>query len=76
MTHSTDDAHAVAKMITDGEFSNKFWFGMVLVGNLMPLVAMLLGPPTVIAPAAIAILIGLWFAEEIWVKAPQRIPLA
>ena len=76
MTHSTDDAHAAVKMITDGEFSNRFWFGMILVGNLLPLVGILLGPPAVIAPAGVAILLGLWFAEDIWVKAPQRIPLA
>src|SRR5262249_24427413 len=36
-THSTDDAHAVVKMITRGRFSYQFWFGVVLVGNLLPL---------------------------------------
>lgn len=75
-THSTDDAHAVAKMIASGEFSNKFWFGMILIGNILPLMALLLGPPVVMAPAGILILIGLWFAEHIWVKAPQLIPLS
>jgi formate-dependent nitrite reductase membrane component NrfD len=75
-THSTSDAHAVAKMITSGEFSDKFWFGMVLVGNILPLMALLLGPPAVMAPAGVLILLGLWLAEDIWVKAPQRIPLS
>ncbi|HEY2847851.1 MAG TPA: NrfD/PsrC family molybdoenzyme membrane anchor subunit [Pyrinomonadaceae bacterium] len=75
-THSTDDAHTVVKMITDGEFSNKFWFGMVLVGNVLPLIALILGPAAAAAPAAVLILVGLWFAEDIWVKAPQRIPLS
>jgi Fe-S-cluster-containing dehydrogenase component/formate-dependent nitrite reductase membrane component NrfD len=75
-THSTEDAHAVAKLITSGEFSNKFWFGMVLAGNILPLMALLLGPPAVMLPAAVLILIGLWFAEDIWVKAPQLIPLS
>ncbi|MFL6374126.1 MAG: NrfD/PsrC family molybdoenzyme membrane anchor subunit, partial [Pyrinomonadaceae bacterium] len=76
MTHSTDDAHAVAKSITDGEFSNKFWFGMVFLGNVLPVMALLLGPVAVLVPAGVAILIGLWFAEDIWVTAPQRIPLS
>ena len=75
-THSTDDAHAVAKMIRDGEFSNKFWFGMVLIGNVVPLMSLLLGPASVVPVAGVLILIGLWFAEDIWVKAPQCIPLA
>jgi Fe-S-cluster-containing dehydrogenase component/formate-dependent nitrite reductase membrane component NrfD len=75
-THATDDAHAVARMITNGEFSNRFWFGMVFAGNILPLMALLLGPPSAAAIAGASILIGLWFAEDIWVKAPQRIPLA
>src|SRR5207249_3890151 len=36
-THATDDAHTVVKMITRGQFSYQFWLGMVLVGNLLPL---------------------------------------
>jgi Fe-S-cluster-containing dehydrogenase component/formate-dependent nitrite reductase membrane component NrfD len=76
MTHSTDDAHAVAKSITDGEFSNKFWFGMVFLGNVLPLLAFVLGPAAATVPAAALILVGLGFAEDIWVKAPQRIPLS
>ena len=75
-THTTDDAHAVATMILDGEFSSKFWYGMILVGNLLPLMFLLLGPNSAAAPAGVLILIGLWFAEHIWVKAPQRIPLS
>jgi len=75
-THSTEDAHAVASMIFDGEFSSAFWFGMVLAGNLLPLMFLLLGPAGAAVPAGILILIGLWFAEHIWVKAPQRIPLS
>jgi formate-dependent nitrite reductase membrane component NrfD len=75
-THSTDDAHAVAAMILDGEFSAKFWYGMILVGNLLPLMFLLLGPDSAAGPAGVLILIGLWFAEHIWVKAPQRIPLS
>ena len=75
-THSTDDAHAVVEMILDGQFSSKFWYGMILVGNLLPLMALLLGPAAATVPAAALIIIGLWFAEHIWVKAPQRIPLS
>ena len=26
--------------------------------------------------SGVLIIIGLWFAEDIWVKAPQRIPLS
>jgi Fe-S-cluster-containing dehydrogenase component/formate-dependent nitrite reductase membrane component NrfD len=76
MTHATDDAHATVKMITGGEFSRAFWFGMILVGNILPLLLIFAGQPWAFALAGVLILIGLWFAENIWVKAPQRIPLS
>ncbi len=75
-THSTEDAHTTVKMIISGEFSRKFWFGMILAGNVAPLLALSTGQPISFVLAGILILIGLWFAEDIWVKAPQRIPLS
>jgi formate-dependent nitrite reductase membrane component NrfD len=75
-THTTEDAHRTVKMITNGEFSRKFWLGMIFVGNTLPLFLLLTGQPLAFALAGISILIGLWFAEDIWVKAPQRIPLS
>ena len=75
-THSTDDAHAVVKMITRGEFSRRFWLGMIFAGNLVPLFLLLAGMPYAFIASGAFILIGLWFAEDIWVKAPQLIPLS
>jgi formate-dependent nitrite reductase membrane component NrfD/formate hydrogenlyase subunit 6/NADH:ubiquinone oxidoreductase subunit I len=75
-THTTDDASATVKMITGGEFSRPFWFGMILAGNTVPLLLMFAGKSWAFALAGILILTGLYFAEHIWVKAPQRIPLS
>ena len=75
-THTTDDAHKTVQMITNGEFSRKFWLGMIFVGNTLPLFLLLTGQPLAFVAAGILILIGLWFAEDIWVKAPQQIPLS
>jgi Fe-S-cluster-containing dehydrogenase component/formate-dependent nitrite reductase membrane component NrfD len=75
-THTTEDAHTTVKSITKGEFRRAFWFGMILVGNILPVLLLLAGRPWAFALSGILILIGLWFAEDIWVKAPQRIPLS
>ena len=75
-THTTDDAHAAARMITSGEFSRGFRFGMILAGNTLPLILLLAGQIWAFALAGVLILTGLYFAEHIWVKAPQRIPLS
>jgi formate-dependent nitrite reductase membrane component NrfD len=76
-THSTEDADKVVKMITKGQFSWAFWWGMILFGNALPLALLLLtGNIFLIAFAGVLILIGLGFAQHIWVKAPQMIPLS
>jgi Fe-S-cluster-containing dehydrogenase component/formate-dependent nitrite reductase membrane component NrfD len=75
-THSTDDAHAVAKMITSGEFSRAFWLGMVLIGNILPMFLLSTGSSAGFALAGILILVGLYIGERIWVKAPQLVPLS
>lgn len=75
-THSTEDAHQTVKMIISGEFSRKFWLGMIFIGNIVPIGLILGGTPITAILAGISILVGLWFAEDIWVKAPQRIPLS
>jgi Fe-S-cluster-containing dehydrogenase component/formate-dependent nitrite reductase membrane component NrfD len=76
ITHTTEDAHKAVKMITKGEFSKIFWFGMIFAGNFLPILLLFTGQPTLFALAGMLIFIGLWFAEDIWVKAPQRIPLS
>ncbi len=75
-THTTDDAHKTVKSITHGEFSRKFWLGMIFAGNIVPLLLLFAGQTWAFALTGILIIIGLWFAEDIWVKAPQRIPLS
>jgi formate-dependent nitrite reductase membrane component NrfD len=75
-THSTNDAHEVAKMITRGQFSRSFWLGMVLVGNVLPLLLLFTGGSFSFALAGILILAGMYIGERIWVKAPQLVPLS
>src|SRR5688572_635139 len=75
-THTTDDAHAVAKMITSGQFSRAFWLGMILIGNVLPMFLLLTGSEFGFALAGILILAGLYIGERIWVKAPQLVPLS
>jgi hypothetical protein len=75
-THTTDDAKATIEMIIRGRFRVGFWAGMILVGNILPLVLLFLGQTEIVALSGILVLIGLYFAEHIWVRAPQMIPLS
>ncbi|HQU83642.1 MAG TPA: polysulfide reductase NrfD [Pyrinomonadaceae bacterium] len=75
-THTTEDAHKTVQMITRGEFARKFWLGMIVAGNVLPIILLLTGQVWLFVMAGVLVLIGLWFAEDIWVKAPQRIPLS
>lgn len=75
--HPTDDAKTVVKMITKGRYSNLFWLGVILVGNILPLAILLFGGTStmMLAAAGVVTLIGIYCTEHIWVEAPQRISL-
>ncbi|MGH1436852.1 MAG: 4Fe-4S dicluster domain-containing protein [Lewinella sp.] len=77
MTHPTVAAHEVVKMITKGRYATTFYLGAVLLGNIIPLVLLLMGASQMmIALAGIMVLAGIYFTEKIWVEAPQRISLS
>ena len=82
MTHPSRAAHNVVEMITKGRYKNLFWFFVVLIGNILPLLLLSfrgieesLGSMTMVI-ASILVLIGIYATEKIWIEAPQRIPLA
>ena len=77
MTHPTVDSHTVANMITRGRYATKFYVGVILIGNLLPLALLLLGAGNwALLAASAAVLVGIYFTEQIWVEAPQRIALS
>ncbi len=77
-THPTEDAKRTVDMILKGRYKNKFWFGVVVFGNLIPVVVLLFGgsDALTLAFAGSILLIGIYLTEDIWVEAPQRIPLS
>ena len=76
MTHPTVDTHTVVTMITKGRYARKFYLGVLILGNLVPLALLLFGTGTsILAAASVMVLLGILFTEQIWVEAPQRIAL-
>jgi hypothetical protein len=65
-------------MILKGRYKNQFWLGAILLGNIIPLGLLIFGgfTPLIGAIAGIAMLIGIYFNNHIWVEAPQRIQLS
>jgi Fe-S-cluster-containing dehydrogenase component/formate-dependent nitrite reductase membrane component NrfD len=76
-THPTVEAKRVVKMITRGQYRNRFYFGAILLGNIVPLIlALVMGSNgLVLAGAGALVLIGIYITEHIWVEAPQKIQL-
>ncbi len=84
-SHTTKEAEMTLEMIISGEFKLKFWLGMVLLGNFAPLGLSLVALGSNVAFNSMEtlsfligalVILGLWFAEDVWVKAPQKIPLS
>jgi len=77
ITHPNTATHTVVEMITKGRYKGLFWIGVVLIGNVIPLAALLFVPSAnILILASVLVLIGIYVTEKIWVEAPQRIPLA
>lgn len=76
-THPTEDAKYTVSMITKGRYSKLFYGGVLLIGNVLPIILMMTDSanPMLMAGAGVAVLLGIYFTEHIWVEAPQRIPL-
>ena len=77
-THPTKDAKTVVKMILKGRYKNMFWFGTILIGNIIPIALLCFGwaDPIMGTIAGLLMLAGIYINNHIWVEAPQRIPLS
>jgi formate-dependent nitrite reductase membrane component NrfD len=68
-----------ARLITKGIFSKLFWGGAVIIGVIIPVLALSSGaaqyPPIALLTAASA-LAGLFIWEHVWVQAGQAVPLS
>lgn len=68
-----------ARLITKGYFSKMFWGGAVILGVIVPLVALSSGAaqnPVIAVITSLLALGGLWLWEHIWVQAGQAVPLS
>lgn len=74
ITHPTQDAKTVVEMITKGRYKKMFWMGVIVFGNILPLLGLVTLANWPAIPAVVA-LIGIYITEKIWVEAPQRISL-
>lgn len=77
-THPTVDAKRAVELILKGRYSTKFWWGVILLGNIIPLASLIFLDlnNAVAIGISVLVLIGIYFTEQIWVEAPQRIPLS
>ena len=77
-THPTQDAKLTVASIVKGRYKKSFWIGVVLLGNIAPLLLLFLGDVSPLFHLGIAslVLLGIYITEDIWVEAPQRIPLS
>jgi len=71
----TPDSNKALNMIASGRYKRSFWFGVLLIGNIIPLLLILSGSHLVISIAGLMVISGVYLTNHIWVEAPQRIPL-
>jgi len=81
LPHVSEDVRLATLVLIKGQLSGRFWGLVVGVGLIAPIVLVALGvesiiPVAVVGAAAVLALAGLWWFEELWVKAGQSVPLS
>jgi Fe-S-cluster-containing dehydrogenase component/formate-dependent nitrite reductase membrane component NrfD len=81
LPHVSEDVRIATRVLIRGRLSGRFWGLVVGVGMVAPIVltALALSSALPIAfafVAAVLSLAGLWWFEELWVKAGQAVPLS
>jgi Fe-S-cluster-containing dehydrogenase component/formate-dependent nitrite reductase membrane component NrfD len=81
LPHVSEDVRIATRVLTKGRLSGRFWGLVIGLGLLAPiaLTALIVASviPTAFAMAAAVLsLAGMWWFEELWVKAGQSVPLS
>jgi formate-dependent nitrite reductase membrane component NrfD len=75
--HGSEELLRAATLLTRGALRKQFWILVVCLGILLPLGLLLLPmPPFSHFGAAVFALIGLWYYENLWIKAGQSVALS
>jgi formate-dependent nitrite reductase membrane component NrfD len=81
LPHIGEDVRIATQTLTKGKLSTRFWGLAIGVGLVAPIVLAVVALTSVSSgaieiAAAILALAGLWWFEELWVKAGQSVPLS
>jgi hypothetical protein len=85
LPHTTEDLKAAMKNMVIGSLRIRFWLLAIGAGMVLPMVLLsfvIIVPSTVrtdlalMAVAAPLALAGVWWFEDVWVKAGQSVPLS
>ncbi len=74
--HNSEDAARAARLMRQGP-DRHFWRAGLWLGSVFPIGLILLQPPALmLGLAGVLALAGIFLTEYVWVRTPQRIPLA
>jgi formate-dependent nitrite reductase membrane component NrfD len=82
LPHVSEDVRIATQVLLNGRLSGRFWGLVIGAGLIAPIILTALGlaslipRPAFAVVAAVLALVGLWWFEELWVKAGQSAPLS
>ena len=83
LPHVSEDVRIATQVLINGRLSRRFWWLVIGTGLIAPIILASLGLASLVPSAsafavvaAVLALAGLWWFEELWVKAGQAAPLS
>jgi formate-dependent nitrite reductase membrane component NrfD len=78
MNRRSEEVARAADLLFTGALRKQFWIFVIFLGAIAP-IALILWPSPSLIPnmiASVLVLAGLWFYENLWLKAGQAVPLS
>jgi Fe-S-cluster-containing dehydrogenase component/formate-dependent nitrite reductase membrane component NrfD len=78
LPHGSEDTRHAIRALVGGKLSEKFWWGAIGLGVIVPFLLGLTARNSEVLSSVVAglVLAGIWFWEDLWVKAGQSVPLS
>ena len=74
-----EEIRAVLAFVQGGSWTGLYWVGMFLafiIPAVLSVTSIITANRTILLPAAVSALVGLWIAKHVWLSIPQLIPMS
>ena len=74
-----EEVRAVLAYVQGGSWTTIYWVGLIMafvIPSILSITSIKTGNRSILLPAAVSALVGLWIAKHVWLSIPQLLPMS